>query len=114
MMLGEHTMDAASAANVCIAYLFGALRDCADTIHALENPSPEQCKSITREIREWLTGPASSATWLLRRALREELGTAGPLADRAAYVKALVDAHAARRQSGPRWHPERLARIPGN
>lgn len=110
MILDDRTLQVASTVNLCLSHSYSSLRRSVDALRGLPEPTPEQRNTLTEHVRDWLQGPASDAVWLLRHALREELGTAPEFAQRDTYLQALAAAHAARHEDASHPYRDYLAR----
>jgi hypothetical protein len=72
MVLPDRALAVASEVNLCLGHGYRVLRD-------IDNGFDD---SITIDgLHEWFEGPLSDGVWLLRRALREDLGVVEPSPD---------------------------------
>lgn len=110
MVLDDRTLEVASTVNLCLSHSYSSLRRSVDALRALPEPTPEQRNTLTEHVRGWLQGPASDAVWLLRHALRYELGTAPEFVQRDTFLRALAAAHATRHEGAAHAHRDYLAK----
>ena len=79
MVLAEPTLEIASEVNACLGLGFTIVQTFSMPLpSSRDNPLQLSFEQLLGRAFAWFDGPSSDAVWLLRRALRAELGVSDP------------------------------------